>query len=249
MTNNNLTALITRPEPYGQRLAQQLNQANVATVCQPVFSYQSSSETFDDTLTEYAIVIFVSVAAVNYGAHQLSSLKGTSHSPQIFAVGKATQAALATQGISAISPTHHSTEGLLALELLARDNINGKRILIVRGDGGRECLASGLRSRGAIVNYWECYQRVWLDLPDDIAQIWQQNKVNCIIITSNNILKYVVNLLKRADNYWENNGILVVASERIAQAAKAHGFHHIINAQGANDEAIVSAIRNIGTKT
>jgi len=251
MAKNKLTALITRPHPYDQRLAQQLNQANINTVCQPVFCYQASGAPLSRKLAEYSVVIFISAAAVNYcaAAGKLTSLASNNRHTHVLAVGKATQQALAEQGVDAISPERHDTEGLLELDCLQATNIISKDVLIVRGDGGRECLATQLTTRGANVAYWESYQRAWLDLPDNIAHTWQQNGVNCIIITSNNILKYVVNLLKRADNYWENNSMLVVASERIAQTAKTLGFRHIINAQGASDEAMVSAIRKIGLKT
>ncbi|WP_448549497.1 uroporphyrinogen-III synthase [Thalassotalea fusca] len=251
MAKNKLTALITRPHPYDQRLAQQLNQANVNTICQPVFCYQASNASLSRELAEYDVVVFISAAAVNYcaAAGKFTSLTNNKRHTLVLAVGNATRQALAEQGIEAISPERHDTEGLLALTCLQATNIINKEVLIVRGDGGRECLATQLKTQGAQVTYWESYQRVWLDLPHDIAHTWQQSGVNCFIITSNNILKYVVNLLKRADNYWENNAMLVVASERIAHTAKTLGFHQIINAQGASDEAIISAIRKIGLNT
>ena len=66
MDKHKLTALITRPQPYDQRLAQQLHQANINAICQPVFRYQASNQPLEHALNTYDAVVFISVAAVKF---------------------------------------------------------------------------------------------------------------------------------------------------------------------------------------
>ncbi|MEM7468021.1 MAG: uroporphyrinogen-III synthase, partial [Pseudomonadota bacterium] len=54
-------------------------------------------------------------------------------------------------------PDEFNSETLLGLPILA--DVEGKNILIVRGRGGREHLASTLKDRGASVQYLEVYER------------------------------------------------------------------------------------------
>jgi uroporphyrinogen-III synthase len=81
--------------------------------------------------------------------------------PQLaaFAPGPGTADALAAVGIAdvRIPRTTFDSEGLLALPELAA--ANGKRIVIFRGEGGREFLGDALAARGAQVDHVVCYRR------------------------------------------------------------------------------------------
>jgi uroporphyrinogen-III synthase len=62
------------------------------------------------------------------------------------------------------------------------------------------------------------------------------------VITSNALLESIVHLIKNSDSYWKTTCLWIVASERIAQQAKQLGLLNIVNAHGANDQAILNAI-------
>lgn len=248
MPSNNSQVLITRPEKAGRVLAQQLKSIGVNTWCQPFFDYQAlaSKTTIEKLIAQYpqATVIFVSVAAVEF-AHQTHDFYQW---PQktVIAVGSATQTALQKLGVNAISPEIHTSEGLLTLKQLSEEKINQQDIIIVRGDGGREHLAQQLNARGANVHYLESYQKVWLQLTQDHVQQWQSQKINCIVITSNALLESIVHLIKNSDSYWQTTCLWIVASNRIAERAKQLGLLHVVNANGANDQAMLSAITSYG---
>ena len=248
MPSNKTQVLITRPEKAGRVLAQQLEGIGINACCQPFFEYLpfANKEKTQKLIEEYpqAILVFVSVAAVTF-AHQAFDF---SHWQQkdIVAVGDATKAALKNLGVNAMSPDLHSSEGLLLLDVFNKKNINNQTVIIVRGDGGREHLALQLSLRGANIHYLESYQKVWLPLTQNHVLQWKNQQINCIVITSNALLESIVHLIKNSDSYWQTTCLWVVASSRIAERAKQLGLDNIINANGANDQAILCAITSYG---
>lgn len=244
-----MNVLITRPEKEGRVLANKLKNMDVDTYCQPMFDYQLNNTKVNllhlFTQVNQPILIFVSVASVVY-ANKISPI-ATWPASQIFAVGKATLQALQTLNVDAVAPSLQNSEGILSLAEL--QTIEEQSVIIVRGDGGREYLAETLKSRKAIVYYFETYQRIWRQLASNVVQHWRSNNVNCIVITSDALLQSVVELVQLmnqsdscADNYWQNTCTWVVASERIAEKARAIGLINVVNAQGASDNAISEAI-------
>lgn len=247
LPNGNINVLITRPENEGRRLATMLNELGIASQCQPMFDYQTNnnlesgnSPSLEQLLNaaKQPIIIFISVAAVTH-ANTIRIIKSWPTS-KILAVGAATTQALTALGIDAISPEIQTSEGLLTLPEL--QSIEGQDIIIVRGNGGREHLANTLKARSGIVHYIEVYQRIWRQLPNNIEQHWRNHNINCMVITSDAILKSIVQLINLSDEYWRTNCYWVVVSERIAKNAKALGFTRVINSNSANNNAISNTI-------
>ena len=188
------------------------------------------------------------------------------HTQNIIAVGNATQNALTALNVDSIHPEDHNSEGVLALTELSAENINNQLIVIVRGDGGRELIAQTLTKRQANVVYFESYRRIWRNFPENIAQKWQADEINAIVVTSNASLVRLTELLLISDcaeitceevtfakgiehsneinEYWKNSCLWIVASQRIADYAKKLGLTQVINAHGASDEAMLSVINN-----
>jgi len=255
MQTKPLSVLITRPKEQGRVLAKALNQQGYQTHCQPLFGYQENAtlEQYHQALAQTPdIIIFVSVAAVQC-AHNVYPLtqwiNATHQATTVIAVGQATANKLASVGIAnVITPHQQTSEGVLALAELSQ--CNSQNIVIVRGNSGRELMFDTLTLRGAKVSYLESYQRHWHQLPADISQHWQQLEINCIVITSNDLLQSVVQLIQLQGqtsfcSYWQQTCIWVVASKRIAQSARALGLVNIVCAEGASDQAIISAIHNM----
>lgn len=229
-----------------------LKQQGIACVNQALFDYQAlaTSNTSKTLLTGVDIIIFVSAAAVEF-AHLSINAKNWQFG-QVFAVGKATKKALQSLGVShIITPNQENSEGLLALPALIQD-ITGKTITIVRGDGGREHLADTLIGRGAKVSYLESYQRVWRVLAKDISKQWHQQQINCIVITSNAILEKLVQLVLSPDeqsthqplaDYWRKKCVWVVASKRIADKAKELGLVNIVTSAGASEHELTETLQ------
>ena len=111
----------------------------------------------------------------------------------VFAPGPGTAEALAAAGIAnvRIPVATFDSEGLLELPELA--DVRGKRVLILRGEGGREYLAEALRARGAQVDAVACYRRA---LPrsdvQGLAEAFRNGAIDVVTITSSEAL----------DNLW-----------------------------------------------
>jgi uroporphyrinogen-III synthase len=246
-----LKVLVTRPTKKAQALTLLLKQQGIACVNQPLFDYQplASHQQSEDRLTNVDTIIFVSLAAVEF-AH--ASLAATHWQYQhIIAVGKATKAALRALNIkNVLCPTQENSEGLLNLTPLSND-LSNKNITIIRGNGGREHLATELSKRGATLNYLESYQRVWRTFPKDINEQWYQQQINCIVVTSNALLEKLVQLTQATNliaeneitNHWRNHCIWLVASQRIANHALQLGLTNVILSNGANEHAISNKLQ------
>lgn len=242
MINNKLSILLTRPESTGRELQQHLKSAGFVSYCQPCFDYQANNNleqlaTLHQQLIK-PIVIFVSVAAVEFANKLIPIAKWPQQ--EIIAIGNATQLALKAIGVNAITPEKHDSEGLLALSVLK--DVKAKDVLIIRGDGGRELIAQELSQRGALVHYFESYQRVWRNLSADAIKMWQDQQINCILVTSNALLEFIVNLINSSDTYWKETCIWLVVSNRIALNAKGLGVKRVVNTNGANYQAIITAL-------
>ncbi len=246
MNNNNLNILLTRPLEKSQQLAKTLQPLAAHIEITPLFAYQAGEQLaqLQQQIQNQnpQTIIFISQAAVEYAltAISVATLK---LSATIIAVGNATAQALVNAGISnVVIPQQHTSEGILALAQL--QNINNDNILIIRGNGGRELLKQQLQHRGAKVVYNEVYQRTWLQLnaPQTIEK-WHKAKINCIVITSNELL---VRLLKLTTNAaWLKQCLWIVASARIAKQAKDFGVPNVYDAQGANNLKIYQAVAAI----
>tara|TARA_R110001592_G_scaffold1054_14_gene6245 strand:+ start:1325 stop:2098 length:774 start_codon:yes stop_codon:yes gene_type:complete len=242
MNNHKLNVLITRPEKAGRELQTCLEKQGYRSYCQPFFDYQNAASLEQLHILQKQlirpIIIFISVAAVEF-AHKLMPIPSWS-AQAVIAVGSATQQALTRLGIKAMVPDKHDSDGVLALLPLL--SVKDKSVIIVRGDGGRELIADALRLRGAAVHYLESYRRVWRNYPQKFIKTWHQQEINCILITSNALLEFIVNLINDEDRYWQEQCLWIVASQRIADNAKKMGIVRVINANGANTIAIISAL-------
>jgi len=132
--------------------------------------------------------------------------------------------------------------------------IDGEKILIFRGCGGRGHLAEELRKRGAWVDYCELYERV---LPPIASEQLQQlfvstetpGKQVVVSLHSGESLQNLLAVLtqlpaaQQAEAHtWLHNILLLVPSQRIVAAAQAAGFKRIICAENATDNAMTVAL-------
>lgn len=110
-------------------------------------------------LDRYDFLVFISTNAVTLGLEQIETWWPQMPVGQRYlSVGPSTAAALEARGLPALFPSvGMDSEALLALPELA--DLSGKRVLLVKGRGGRELLATEMARRGAQVDSLLVYER------------------------------------------------------------------------------------------
>ena len=243
--------LITRPAAQANGLIKAVEaQGGIGILC-PTLAIERLPENASNkqkilNLDGYDALIVVSRNAAQMGLAWIEN-----YWPQLpahlswFAVGKSTAASLNSEGIKARVPAAgFNSEALLALPEL--QDLDNQRILILKGEGGRELLEQSLVERGARVDALPLYQRVTERYsPEQLEKLFADGAPDALIATSVDVLNAMDTLLKLSlENRFELP--LVVASERIADAAQVLGYRHVITSSGAADDSIVSALNVIG---
>jgi uroporphyrinogen-III synthase len=185
--------LVTRARAQAADLIAAIENKGGDAICFPVIEIEPRDEAAIRSaaakLPQADIAIFVSSNAVMHG---LAFSAGASKA----AIGPATAAAIRASGQNTdISPADgFDSESLLKEPAL--NDVNGKRIRIIRGSEGRELLAETLRERGATVDYLSVYERVLPKISAgqllEVETAWLAGRINAITIMSvetlNNLL-------------------------------------------------------------
>ncbi|WP_042013076.1 uroporphyrinogen-III synthase [Aeromonas fluvialis] len=238
-----MTPLVVRPAAQAAELVQLLRQHGHAPLCCPLLETVAGSELplLPDLLRSADMVIAVSIHAVHFANDFLLQTGQTWPHIEYFTVGQASADAFAAIGIAAICPDDPRSEGLLAQPELQQ--VSGKRVLILRGNGGRDLIASTLASRGALVHYCATYERHYPDLDGDaLTRRWQAAGLDSLLMTSGELLQRLLELVPAHQRTWLFDRLLVVPSPRVAEMASAAGFIHITIAQGASNQALMAAL-------
>lgn len=235
--------IVTRPAGQCETLASLVEQAGGRALVLPAMAIEATpSATAWPTglsgIGQYPLVIFISRNAVRFGAHYLQG-----RARQVAAVGPSTARALdeAGQPATIVSPGGFTSEDLLAHPDL--QNLQGQRVLIIRGEGGRELLAQTLTERGARVDYLEVYRRVDPAIPatdlDSARRQLAGGEIRFVTATSVQTLENLVRLLGANALQLLSRAQLVSASERVLQKAEELGLPTIDPAPGPSDQDLV----------
>jgi uroporphyrinogen-III synthase len=214
--------LITRPEHQSHELAAAVGAVDGTAYRFPAMDIIGRD--IDAVRQEFAaletpdIVLFVSSNAVTHGF----AVAGKSGA-KIAAIGPATRAAIeALGGTVDIDPGDgYDSEHLL--EHAALQRVGGRKIVIVRGQSGRETLARALDARGASVNYL-CVYRRRAHRPstaeiENIEAVVRQGKIQFVTVASVETLEHLLQILPPQSLERLRQSTLVAPSTRVLQTA------------------------------
>lgn len=181
-------------------------------------------------LGEFNLAIFISPTAV---AKTLAHVPAWPKALRAAALGGGTRRELERRGVAnVIAPRRGADSEALLAELA---EVKGQRIVIFRGEGGRELLGDTLRSRGAQVEYAACYRRV----PPKATQTWKESEIDAVTVSSSQGL---ANLFDVLDPGFIRSTPLFVPHPRVAQNARSRAVREVVLAGSADDEMLRSLV-------
>jgi uroporphyrinogen-III synthase len=249
--------VITRPlaqaEPLARRVAAVGREAVVFPLLEihPLPDIAPLRATLND-LHRYALIAFVSPNAI---AAAFSVKPDWPRDIPIAVIGDGSRKALAQYGITDANASIVSsrdaarTDSQTLLAALGKTALQGKEVLIIRGESGRELLADELRAAGIAVTQVAAYRRVAPTLDHERrAKLLQLIAgENDWIVTSSEALR---NLMQSVEQAAGAPGVakmqqqqVFVPHARIAETARALGLQRV-TLTGSGDEALLAALQS-----
>lgn len=249
--------VITRPRAQAAGLAAAVAALGRTPVLLPLLEIaplpdQTNLKTVLASLADYALVAFVSPNAIDAAfAHIAAWPDGVA----LAVLGEGSRAALADHGVTDANARIASpgldagsdSESLLrALDLSA---LAGQRVLIVRGESGRELMADGFTAAGAIVTTVAAYRRSVPSLDDALAATLHRllDTPSDWIVTSSEALRGLIALVEQLEpadtvsklqhQHW------IVPHARIAETARTLGLARV-TLTGSGDVRLLAALQS-----
>ncbi|MDB5763248.1 MAG: uroporphyrinogen synthase [Herminiimonas sp.] len=203
-------------------------------------------------LSGYAMVAFVSPNAIHA---TFAVVRDWPREVPLAVMGEGSRNALAQYGVTSanaaiVSPGDAKrTDSQTLLEALDIAALRGKRVLILRGETGRELLADALRSAGVHVTQVAAYRRAApvLDEPRRMQLCRLLDAQNDWIVTSSESLRILVQMVQQVAG---DSGMAKVQQQsiimphiRIQETAQTLGFRNI-TLTGSGDEQLLAALQS-----
>jgi uroporphyrinogen-III synthase len=242
------TIVVTRPRAQAPRLTSWIAEHGGEPLLFPLLDIAPADDPEPlrlaiAQLDRYALAVFISPNAVDFSVPAILSARAWPAALQAVAIGPGSVASLAEYGIrNALAPLERfDSEALLELPALQRPCVAGKRVLIFRGNGGRELLADSLRERGAEVDYVSCYQRSAPDSAAALEALWRSDQLDALTVSSSEGLRNLVDLLDAPARASLRTTPVFVPHPRIAELAQKLGLQRVILTEPA-DAGIIAAL-------
>jgi len=229
--------VLTRPAGRNESLASRLQVQGCETLALPALRITPLPST-DEALPlpgDYDLVIFVSGTAVHIYTEQLRQIAALPQWPcgvPVACVGPATASVMCgdfwPDTLRVLHPDaqapRHDSEALW--QVLSQSGLSLRRVLLVRGQTGREWLAQRLAQHGVAVDRYAVYTRQPADWPDSALRVlkrWRDTSLTPVwLITSAEGLEAVAQNLSHAGlKSWWRTHRFVLTHPRLADRLSA----------------------------
>lgn len=250
MTTSALTGrhiVVTRPAGQATHLAEALFERGAHPLLFPVLAIDAVADPtplLDAAirLDQYDWAMFVSPNAVDKSLAVILAERDWPAAVRVATVGRSSEQALQRHGIAnVVAPTDRfDSEALLALPPFA--SVAGQRVIIFRGDGGRDLFGDTLKARGARVDYLTCYRRTRPTTdPAPLLKLWSEGKLDAMTLTSSEGLRNLWEMIGKLGQGWLRRTPTFVPHARIAEQAGALGLHNVVTT-GPADAGLIAGL-------
>jgi len=239
--------VVTRPAGQAAHLAEALIGLGAKPILFPVLAIFDVDEPaplqeMAIRLDEFDWACFVSPNAVEKSLAAILAHRTWPARLRAATVGKSSELALAKFGVEDVVAPQRRFDSEALLELPELRDMKDRRVVIFRGDGGRELLGDTLKQRGATVEYVACYRRDKPALdPAPLLKLWGDGRLDGVTVTSSEGLHNLVDMVGKLGQTWLKKTPLFVPHQRIAGLARALGCHEVI-LTGPGDEGLVAGL-------
>lgn len=248
LTGKNI--LVTRPQGQSETLARLVRDEGGNPILFPAIEIVSLKnhgelERILSRIEDYDTAIFVSGNAVRQSLTHLG--RAWPERVKVAAMGEATVSALREFRLEKVIKPRAGADSESLLQSAELQNVKGKRILIFRGEGGRELLKQTLIARGATVAYAECYRR---QIPESdsapVIELLSRSQLHAITATSSEALRNLCAMLRGSGALKKIP--LFVPHPRIAAAAEELEFERVVTTRAGDSGIIGGLVEWFGTR-
>ena len=247
--------LVTRPQPQADEWVAALQAAGIVAQALPLLRIEPASDPAAvaawAVIAAHRLLVFVSPGCVQSFFALRPAGVAWPERTLAGATGPGTSRALREAGVPAAAIVEPASESeqfdseALWQRLDARD-WQGQRVLVVRGDGGRDWLADRLRERGADVAFVQAYRRTlpMLDAAQRalLAAALAAPANHCWLFSSSQAVEHLCALAPQTD--W-SSARAVATHPRIAETLRTRGFGTVWSVRPTVDAVVALWKRSI----
>lgn len=239
--------VVTRPAGQTAHMAELIRAAGGEPVLFPALEIFDAGDlqpviALIERLDTFNLAIFVSANAVSKALALVQARRAWPSALRVATVGRGSERELRRAGFAAVIAPGERFDSEALLDQPELQDMQGKRVVIFRGEGGRDLLGDTLSARGAAVEYAECYRR---GRPQaDVAELLAlaaRHELDAVTVTSSEGLANLYDMLDQPGRQWLEQTPLFAPHQRIAASARALGVKTVV-LTGPGDEGLVAGL-------